>query len=280
MRVLVTGGTGRLGRSVVRDLDGHGHDVVSVDVRTDPDSPATQLAVDLRDHATTRDVLLDVRPEGVVHLAAIATPFSAPDHEIVATNTGLAMSVLGSAVEAGARRVLTASSPTVIGYGNPAGWQSSYLPIDEEHPVAPWNGYALSKVMVEQIVRTHAVADTDGRVFGSFRPCYVITPEEWRGAPTQQGHTVSQRLDDPGLARVSLFNYVDARDAAAFVRIWLERATSAESGETFFVGAADSMSRDEQPLAFSSAKAMRVLGWRPLRSWRTELTDDERVTTT
>lgn len=294
MRVAVTGGSGRLGVSVVNHLVSRGHDVHSLD-RT-PSSLVTagvrQHALDLTDAATTREALAAIRPHAVVHLAAIAVPFSAPEDVILRTNVQLCFSVLSAAVDAGADRVLVASSPTVLGYGTPQGWSPRYLPIDEEHPSAPWNAYALSKATLEATVRMFVAQQGDGVRFGAFRPCFVISPEEWRGAPTQQGHTVSERLARPELAAVSLFNYVDARDAAGFVERWIEAAREVPNGEVFFVGADDAMAR--RPLselvpeffpgteqmasaltgthaAFTSAKALRLLGWRPQRSWRTEL---------
>jgi len=292
MRIIVTGGSGRLGQSVVRGLSDLGHDVISVDRNPVQNLPARQLSVDLLDHAATTALMLAERPEAVVHLAAIAVPFSAPEATILATNSALTFNVLDAASAAGATRVLAASSPTVIGYGAPTGWQPSYLPLDEAHPARPWNAYALSKLGIENTVLMFARQHGDGIRFGSFRPCFVLSPEEWDGALTQQGHTVVDRLNDPALAAVSLFNYLDARDAADFVACWLQNAHRAENGEVFFVGAADALAT--RPLnellpeylpaavaaaaaltgsspAFSAARAERVLGWRPRRSWRTEL---------
>jgi nucleoside-diphosphate-sugar epimerase len=124
----------------------------------------------------------------------------------------------------------------------------------------------------------------------------VIAPEEWRGAPTQQGHTVRERLDDPALSAPALFNYVDARDVASFVDVLIEALPSIPNAEVFFVGADDALARE--PLAdllprfvpgcdelaagltgtspaFSNDKARRILGWRPDHSWRGELAADE-----
>jgi UDP-glucose 4-epimerase len=234
----------------------------------------------------------ELRPDGVVHLAAIAVPFASPDPQLFATNTGLAFSVLEASLEVGVGALLFASSPTVIGYGAPAGWVPDYLPLDERHPVAPWNGYALSKVAVESIAAMAVRAHGDRIRIGSFRPCYVIAPEEWAGAPTQQGHTVAERLDRPELSAVALFNYVDARDAGDFVLAWLTHAESVPNGSTFFVGARDSLARGDlgelieryrpelvasagslaaDGAVFSSEQAERLLGWAPSRSWRTEL---------
>jgi UDP-glucose 4-epimerase len=291
VKIIVTGGSGRLGQSIVVRLAADGHEVVSVDRVPAAGLPARQVSFDLGDAAGTRELFESIRPEAVVHLAAIAVPFSAPESEIFRINAGLAFSVVEAAVNSGARLVLAASSPTVLGYGNPHGWQPESLPLDENSPVSPWNAYSLSKQVIENVV-ARFVRDSDGVTLGVFRPCFVISPEEWEGAPTQQGHTVAERLADPSLAAVSLFNYVDARDAADFVSVWLERSPGVPNGSVFFVGAADAMAH--RPLAellpeyfpafaesarhltgtspaFSSARAAELLGWRPRYSWRTEL---------
>ncbi len=295
-RIVVTGGAGRLGRSVVRGLAEHGHEVVSIDRGRAPGLEVEQVEHDLSDAPATAALFSSIRPQRIVHLAAIAVPFSAPDATMMAVNTGLAFSVLEAALACEAESMLVASSPTVIGYGAPGGWSPTSLPIDERHPTAPWNGYALSKVALEQLVAMAARAHGDRLRIGAFRPCYVIAPEEWAGAPTQQGHTVLQRLARPELSAVALFNYLDARDAADFVHEWGERASDVPNGEVLFVGAEDSLVREPVPEAlarlvpgaaahalrlgptdpvFSSARARELLGWRPRRSWRSELGEAE-----
>ena len=291
-RTLVTGGAGRLGRSVVRALADAGRDVVSVDLVTLADLPAVQVQADLADAGARTDLFERYRPDEVVHLAAIPFPGAAPDDETFAVNTGLAFGVLNAALAVGTGSLLIASSPTVIGYGAPVGWRPEYLPLDEAHPTRPWNGYALSKVAIEGLVAMAARSVGDRIRTGAFRPCYVIAPEEWSGAPTQQGHTVAERLQHPELSAVALFNYVDARDAGEFVVAWFDAGDRAPNGETFFVVAPDALVRDSVPDAvqtwlpsladaaanlgdteslFSSAKAERLLGWRARRTWREQL---------
>lgn len=297
-RYLVTGGAGRLGRSVVTVLADAGHEVISVDRETSQGLPALQLEQDLTDSRATVELFAAHRPDAVVHLAAIAVPFSAPDEVIFRTNTTLALSVLAAAERTGVGAVLISSSPTVIGYGAPTGWRPATLPIDETHPVAPWNAYAAAKVAIEELVSSRVRGGTTLRL-GVFRPCYVIAPEEWSGGPTQQGHTVRERLDDPALSVVSLFNYIDARDAGEFVLAWLQHPDAAPNGSVFFVGAADSFVPEPVGPAlarflpataeftaalgptdpvFSSERAARAFGWRARRSWRTELGEPEEAT--
>jgi nucleoside-diphosphate-sugar epimerase len=295
-RVVVTGGAGRLGRSVVAALAEAGHDVVSIDQATLEGLPATQVSVDLLDLEAAAAAFDEIKPEAVVHLAAIAVPGALPDPDIYRINTQLVWSVLQASLDAGARKMLLASSPTLIGYGSPSGWEPQYLPLDEKHPTAPWNGYGTSKVAMEQIVQMAVRQHGDRMRFGAFRPCYVIAPEEWAGALTQQGHTVAERIARPELSAVALFNYVDARDAGEFVDAWIRGADDIPNGSTFFVGAPDALYdgdtadgiRGYLPAAagaadqlsgtqsmFSSDNAANLLGWRAKRLWRDELVREE-----
>ncbi|HXH35593.1 MAG TPA: NAD(P)-dependent oxidoreductase [Plantibacter sp.] len=296
MRIIVTGGAGRLGRSVATELASAGHHVVSVD-RTDPGLAGVEGRVaDLLDHDATHELFASLRPEAVVHLAAIAVPFSAPEPVILSTNQSLAFTALTAGIAAGASRLLAASSPTVIGYGAPGGWTPTALPITEEHPTAPWNAYALSKVAIESTVSMLARAHGADVVISAFRPCFVVSPEEWEGAPTQQGHTIVDRLADPALAAVSLYNYLDARDAGRFVTAWLDHAEARHSGEVYFVGADDALALaplsdllpalvpstagfaddlTDHEAAFSSAKAKDAFGWQPLHHWPSALSPTE-----
>ena len=294
-RIAVTGGSGRLGRSLVKELGQAGHDLVSLD-RDLSDAPelagAEQIAVDLSDADAAAHAIAGVRADALIHLAAIAVPFSAPEDVIMRTNAGLAISVLGGAVAAGIPRIIAASSPTVLGYGAPTGWVPERFPLDEQTPPRPWNAYGLSKLLIEQSIAMFARQTGDATRFAAFRPCYVIAPEEWAGAPTQQGHTVRDRLDNPALSAPAVFNYVDARDVATFADVLLDALPHIPNGEVFFVGADDALARE--PLAglipqfhpgtaeaasvltgtspaFSNAKAKRLLGWHPRHDWRSEL---------
>lgn len=295
-KIIITGGSGRLGRAVVQGFAAAGHEVISVD-RGLPEQPVAGVdyrTIDLMDSAATHALFGDIAPQAVVSLAAMAVPFMAPEEVLLHTNATIAHNVTSAAVESGATRVVLASSPSIMGYGAPGGWVPEKLPLDETETPHPWHAYGLSKFVAEQIGAMFAakMGPESPVKFASFRPCYVIAQEEWEGAPTQQGHTVAERLADPKLSAPALFNYVDARDVADFLLLLLERFDRVENGSVFFVGAKDAMAT--RPLAeiipetypelahlsagltgdapaFSIDKARKVIGWEPKRSWRSEL---------
>ncbi|TDD87520.1 NAD(P)-dependent oxidoreductase [Actinomadura darangshiensis] len=282
-----------MGRSVVTTLAAAGHEVIGVDSAPGtPRAAAATLPADLTDLGEAHSVLTRFRPDAVVHLAAIAVPFGRTDATTFRVNTQLAFNMCAASVALEVPKLVVASSPTVMGYGAPGGWVPDYLPLDEEHPTRPWNVYSLSKLVAEQTMGSYARSGTGTRM-AAFRPCFVVAPEEWEGAPTQSGHTLRERLDEPAIGSVSLFNYLDARDAGAFVDALLTGLPRLErNGEVFFAGAGDALAREplaellprflpetKEPAevltgtaaAFSAAKAERLLGWTAQRSWRTEL---------
>lgn len=291
-RIIVTGGSGRLGRSVVIALADAGNAVISIDRSPVDGLPAEQESVDLTDLDAARAAFTRHEPDVIVHLAAIAVPFSAPEGHILRTNTTLAFNVMQAGIDSGAKKIVVASSPTVIGYGRPSGWVPQSLPLDEKSPAEPWNAYGLSKYIAEQVMEMFARQTGDAVRFAAFRPCFVIAPEEWAGAPTQQGHTVAERLADPALSAPALFNYVDARDASRFIVTLINSMGDIPNAETFFVSADDALAT--KPLselfplyvpgseeasavltgsapAFSNRKARDLIGWQPQHSWTTEI---------
>ena len=96
MRIVVTGGSGKAGRWVVRDLRAHGHDVTNVDVAHDGSDFGLCVLADLSDAGQARDVVAGA--DAVVHLAAIPAPGLRGEGETFRNNALSTYNVFAAAV--------------------------------------------------------------------------------------------------------------------------------------------------------------------------------------
>jgi nucleoside-diphosphate-sugar epimerase len=226
MRIVVTGGSGKAGRWVVRDLRERGHDVLNVDWRHDGTAHGLCLVADLTDLGQTTDAL--ARAEAVVHLAAIPAPGLRPDGETFRVNTLSTYNVFAAAAAQGVRRVVWSSSETVLGLPfDPH--PPDFAPIDESHAPRPESSYALSKLLGEHIAAQ--TARRTGIPFVGLRISNIMEPEDYRAFPAF--------WDDARLRRWNLWGYVDVRDVAAAVRRGLE--ADVDGAEVCIVAAADTV---------------------------------------
>jgi nucleoside-diphosphate-sugar epimerase len=141
VKVLVTGASGLLGRGVAEALIARGDDVTVVQ-RGDSGLACAQVRGDLGDPATGR--LAVSGHDAVVHLAAKVS-FAGAWAEFVRINVNGTRALVAAAREAGVRRFVHISSPSVAHSGRPLVGEGAG-PAD---PVAARGSYARSKAMAE-----------------------------------------------------------------------------------------------------------------------------------
>jgi nucleoside-diphosphate-sugar epimerase len=278
MRVVVTGGSGKLGRSVVRRLRDDGHTVTNLD-RTGHRGPGF-TEVDLRNYGQVVDVFLGLedRPSGfdaVVHLAAIPAPGLAPDAATFENNMQATYNVFQAARRAGIKTIVYASSETVLGL--PFDVDPPYIPVDEEYPARPESTYSLVKHLEEQMAIQLTRWDPELSITG-LRFSNVTDPEDYEDFPSFDS--------DAMLRKWNLWGYIDGRDGAQAVALALQHAKP--GFEAFIIANADTvMGRSSTSLAaevfpdvkvvkdlgehetmLSIDKARRMLGFVPEHSWR------------
>jgi nucleoside-diphosphate-sugar epimerase len=271
MRVVVTGGTGKGGRWVVRDLREHGHDVVNVDLVPDGSPNDLFLLTDLTDSGQVQDVVRGA--DAVVHFAAIPAPGLRPVAETFRINTVSTWNVFHAATAAGVRRVVWASSETVLGL--PFDRPPDFAPIDETITPRPESSYALSKLVGETLAEQ--LNRQTGIPFVGFRISNIMEPADYARFPSWQ--------DDPLIRKWNLWGYVDAREVAAAVRNALEADTT--GADVCIVAAADTvMNRDSADLMaevfpdvplrrdvrgretlLAIDHARELIGYQPAHSW-------------
>src|SRR5690606_19528443 len=107
MRVVVTGGSGKIGRAVIRNLKAAGHRAVNFDVQPSPGGGRT-VPVDLADFGQAMGALSAIDtvggvPDAVVHLAGIPMPGLATDHATFMNNTTSTYNVFSACARLGVK---------------------------------------------------------------------------------------------------------------------------------------------------------------------------------
>ena len=278
MRIAVTGGSGKLGRSVVTYLREAGHEVVNLDRIGERGTDFVQ--VDLTDYGQVVDALSSVddrydRIDAVVHLAAIPAPGLRTDVDTFTNNILSSFNVFKAASRAGIKNIVHASSETVLGL--PFDVDPPYIPVDEEYPAQPNSTYSLVKHLEETMVKELTRWDPELKVVG-LRFSNVMNPEDYAEFPSFD--------DDAQKRKWNLWGYIDGRDGGQAVLKALE--WQGTGYEVFIIAEEDTvMSRSSASLAaevfpdvtvtkelgehetlLSIDKAKRVLGYQPQHSWR------------
>ncbi|KAK5123348.1 hypothetical protein LTR85_002779 [Meristemomyces frigidus] len=293
-RVIVTGGSGKLGRSTVNYLAEEGWEVISVDTRRPPGisedgksglGGAYRLVeIDLEDMGSVLETFMstDMAYSGidaVVHLAAIPSPGQTSASRQFRTNTMGTYNVLEACRKLRIKNVVLASSETLIGIPFDPHPPTS-LPITEEHERRPESAYSLSKLMGETMAEQYTRWDPETKII-SLRFSNVMLPQEYS--------TFEGWQHDPKLRYWNCWGYIDARDGAQAVHLSMK--SSMKGHHQYLIAAPDTcmrMSNDELVKAIfpdvkytptagpndtllSIEKAKKELGFSPKYKWQDQV---------
>lgn len=293
MRVLVTGALGKVGRHAVAALQAADHDVTATDLgapvheRPEP-GESDYLQADLTDAGAV--YALVAGHEAVVHAAAIPDPLHHAPHEVFGNNVMGAFNVVEACDLLGVRRLVNLSSETVPGviFGQGA-VMPPYLPIDEATPARARDPYGFGKEVIERWCdRVTERSRTLTAV--SIRPSWVMHPGNYE-------RNLGPMVRDPFQPSLGFWSYTDAGDLAEAIRLACEAEVTGH--EVVYVAQPDNATG--MPLAdlvarafpdagielreldrpdasgIDSGKARRLLGWRPVVTWRDHLDEQGRA---
>ena len=286
MRVVVTGARGKVGRAAATCLAARGHDVVACDLGSpmfegrDPGASGLAalryLRADLTDAGAAFAALRGA--DAVVHAAAIPEPSQDVPHRVFANNLLATFNVVEACVRLGVPRLVNVSSETVPGFifaERP--FPPAYCPVDEEHPAAPQDPYALAKLFGEQLCDA-AVRRSDLTAV-TVRPSWV----QWEG---NYARNLGAAVVDASVPSITFWSYVDAYDLAELLALAAEASTPGH--EVVYAAQPDNAGGRDLAAAMAEhypgvpvrpldrpdaggiaiGKARRLLGWDPRRSWR------------
>jgi nucleoside-diphosphate-sugar epimerase len=278
MRVVVTGGSGLVASYLIDNLLTSGREVVAVD-RVKPAAPRAPYRIaDLEDMGHVVSCLEGA--DAIIHLAALHLG-TEPNQVVFRTNVMSTFNILEAAAILRIRKIVLASSKSVLGYpGHYRPFPPHYAPIDEEHPLLAQDPYALSKVVCEDAASAFA-RRADMSII-SIRPTWIHTADSFR-------QYIPPIWENPEAGASILWCYVDVRDVARAFERALE--VNLPGHESFFIAADNSFmkiptsqlirqyypdtqlrtERDDSWSVLSSAKAARLLGFRPNYSWESYL---------
>jgi nucleoside-diphosphate-sugar epimerase len=289
--VVVTGGSGKAGQATIRELLDHGHRVLNVDAVPPREALCHFLRADLNDLGQTIDALrgspgtVDRRrmplgdADAVIHLAGIPAPGIAAEPTTFQNNMMSTYNVFSAALRSGIKRIVWASSETVFGLPMTR-TPPHFAPMTEEHPPAPETGYALAKLLCEQMAREMHRWNPE-TCFVGLRISNIFTAADYAAIPGFQS--------DPESRAWNLWGWVDSRDVAQACRLALTHP--AGGAEIFTIAAADTLmptpsaelmarhfpgvpvsdTLGRYDTLLSIAKARAVLGYAPKHTWRTQV---------
>ena len=273
--IVVTGAAGRLGGRVVRLLIDRGYDVLGTDLVECRDSPSHFVQADLCD--AERVAKLFAGAEAAVHTGAICGP-GADGYETFRNNGQSTFNVLWAAAAQKMRRVVFSSSAFAMGWSSdPRAFVPRYLPLDEEHPMTPFEPYGLTKQIGECI--GEMVTRTKATSVASLRFTNVVYPEKQAEFPLPP-----PTPEDP--TTLVKWSYADPRDVAEAHVVALEAELSGH--EAFLLAQPITRFREStvdlirrnfgdrveirgdlpgNASVLSTEKARRMLGFEPTRKW-------------
>jgi nucleoside-diphosphate-sugar epimerase len=276
---VVTGGGGRLGRAVVDLLRREGVDVLPVDRRFADGTRGPRLVADLNDLGQVYGALAGA--QAVLHLGAVPSPGGWPPETVYGNNTMGQFHVFEAAARLGIRRVVSASSFAAYGMSFPyRRFLPDYLPLDEDHPLAPQDPYGLSKAVGEQIAASYTHRGAGDAV--SLRITRIVDDETLPGL-------LDEAKQRPESFAHELWSYVHLDDVARACLLALTRPV--DGHVAVHVGAADTLSgipsdelaarllpgvplRDHGPGSrfplLATRRASELLGFDATFSWTTE----------
>ena len=210
MKVLITGATGFIGKSLAARIALRGHTVIacgrSLDKLKDLSRNITPVYLALEDKNTILKILQKEKPDIIYHSAAL---IYGSWENLMRVNSLGTENLFRAALESGVKKIVHLSSVAAVS-GN------EEVPLKEETPLKANGAYGESKIEAEKIALEYR---KKGLKIAIIRPPMVYGPLEPHGFPYLIGFLRKRMLPVPGsgenkIHMVSVENLVDVLELA------------------------------------------------------------------
>jgi len=215
MKIVITGGSGFLGKWLVEEFKDH-----------------EVTVFDLVKHPTVKTYIGSVEnipdcctackgADAVIHAASPLPPTKFPPEYVYLVNAVGTFNVHEAARILGIHTVVSTSSEAAYGFFfRIRDFLPRYLPLDEQHPLRPQDVYGLSKKIGEEVAQSYA--DAYGMDTPVIRPPWIVSPEDYE---IHKGFKVGTAFS---LDTFRTFAWVDVRDLVKAYRMVLEKSRGHE----------------------------------------------------
>lgn len=220
-KVFITGISGFTGRYVEKEYLDLGYEVYGCGTYVDINNPR-HIKVDLNDIENLKLLLIELKPDVVIHLAGISFVAHQDKQRIYSTNVIGTFNLLTAIYEAQIRvsSIVLASSANVYG-------AADLLAVDESQPYAPINDYAVSKVSMEYMAS----------LWFDRLPIVITRPFNYTGVGQHEDFLVPKIVEHykSGKQVIELGNidiYRDISDVRNVAKIYSQLAVESNAGAT------------------------------------------------
>lgn len=287
--IAVTGGNGKIGQAVLRELSNHGYYTVNLSIGTRRETTSDEfIETDLLDAGETYGGIAKADADAVIHLGTIPHPRENQQFETFESNTLSAVHVLEASEALDLESVSLASSINAMGAEHQErDPHVEYLPVDESHLLSPDDIYGIAKHAMEVTAEGFGRRPSSDLTISTIRYPWVPSEEELTEYFVEAERSLTALRDDSRRSGQDvLFSYLHIDDAATIARNAVE--ADYEGHEAFWAVAADTTADvptdrlvDEffpnterkrrfkgHEALFDISKSERILDWKPAHSWR------------
>ena len=164
-RILVTGGSGSLGRSLIPKLVSDGFDCISISRKSDRIGSVNNIKCDITNFQKVNSIINRLKPNIIIHLAALTGNLECETNpkQAFSSNVFGTLNILEASVKL-RPKIIFSSTREVYGF--------TKIAADENYPLKPVNNNGITKMISEHLIKNfHSMYNTP-YVILRFPNCY------------------------------------------------------------------------------------------------------------